>query len=314
MILLRKVSKNFNLRPILKEISFDIKKGELVGFLGPNGSGKTTLMRIITGFFYPSSGGVFVRDYDVLKNSLQARKHIGYLPENPPLYYEMRVQDYLRFAAQIKDVPAREIPEHVDRVLTECDLREVKSKTIGILSKGFKQRVGIAQAIIHDPEILILDEPTEGLDPQQILQVRQLIKKFKGTRTVLLSTHILSEIEQIAQRVMIINDGKIIADAPLEDLIRSAQDKEKIRIVSKGDGDLLQGFLKDMPGIAGFHIERKDTVIFVMTLDVSGPRDRVKFQILEKMIRLGFPIIEVKDVRPTLEEIFLKRISMESIT
>ena len=222
MIISKNVTKYFGGFQALKDISFEIGKGEIVGFLGQNGAGKTTLMRILTSYLPATSGSVIVADNDVNKNSLAIRRKIGYLPETPPLYSDMTTLDYLRFAAQLKDVPPKRQHVQIDKVLAECNLKDVQNKIIATLSKGYKQRVGIAQAIINDPEVLILDEPTSGLDPVQIIQVRNLIKSLEYKRTVILSTHILTEIQQIAQRVLIIKSGEIIIDETLENLLREA--------------------------------------------------------------------------------------------
>jgi ABC-2 type transport system ATP-binding protein len=219
MIVTQSVTKYFGDLPAVKEVSFEIHSGEIVGFLGQNGAGKTTLMRILTSYLPASSGIVLIDGEDVAGQALSIRRKIGYLPETPPLYLDMTVKDYLQFAAEIKDVPVKQQRTRLDKVLEECRLADVKAQTIGTLSKGYRQRVGIAQAIIHEPKILILDEPTSGLDPVQILQVRALIKDLRQERTVLLSTHILSEIEQIAHRVLIIRRGEIIVDGSLEALL-----------------------------------------------------------------------------------------------
>ncbi len=221
MIITQNVNKIFGSFQALKQVSFEIKRGEIVGFIGQNGAGKTTLMRILTSYYKASSGRVLIDGEDISKNSLAIRKKIGYLPETPPLYLDMTVKDYLNFAAEIKGVPAGERRQQLNRVIQECQLEDVFGKTIGTLSKGYKQRTGIAQAIIHEPEILILDEPTSGLDPIQNLQLRNLIRGLKDRRTVILSTHILSEIEQIAQRVLIIKAGEIVVDEPLETLLKA---------------------------------------------------------------------------------------------
>ena len=221
MITTKNITKYFGSFQALKDVSFEINKGEIVGFLGQNGAGKTTLMRILTSYLPASSGTVMIDGDDIAKNSLTIRQKIGYLPETPPLYMDMTVKDYLKFAAEIKDIPVKQRRRQLDKVLEECQIEDVKDKTIETLSKGYKQRVGIAQAIIHEPKLLILDEPTSGLDPIQNLQVRSLIKNLKDQRTVILSTHILSEIEQIAQRVLIIKSGQVIVDESLEVLLKS---------------------------------------------------------------------------------------------
>ncbi len=220
MIIAKNVTKYFGGFQALKDVSFEINKGEIVGFLGQNGAGKTTIMRILTSYLPATSGKVIIAGQEVSKNSLAIRKKIGYLPEIPPLYSNMTVKDYLKFAAQLKDIPAKQQPIQIDKALMECSLKSVQYRIIGTLSKGYKQRVGIAQAIINDPEILILDEPTIGLDPVQIIQVRNLIKNLEYKRTVILSTHILSEIQQISKRVLIIKSGEIIIDETLENLLR----------------------------------------------------------------------------------------------
>ena len=221
MISINNVCKYFGSIQALNDVSFDIEPGEIVGFVGKNGAGKTTLMRILTSYFRATSGSVLIAGEDASKDSLSIRRKIGYLPETPPLYPSMTVQGYLNFAAEIKDVPARERRRQIDRVLEECQLESVYHKRISTLSKGYKQRTGIAQAIIHEPEILILDEPTSGLDPIQNRQLRKLIKGLKEHRVVILSTHTLSEIEKIAQRVLIIKDGEVIVDQQLNALLLS---------------------------------------------------------------------------------------------
>lgn len=231
MITTKNVKKYFGSFQALQDVSFEINKGEIVGFLGQNGAGKTTLMRILTSYLPASSGTVMIDGDDIAKNSLTIRQKIGYLPENPPLYENMTVKDYLKFAAEIKDVPLKQRRRQLDKVLEECHIRNVMHNTIETLSKGYKQRVGIAQAIIHEPKILILDEPTNGLDPVQNLQVRNLIKDLKEKRTVILSTHILSEIEQIAHRVLIIKSGRIIVDEALETLLKTQDDTKGTQLV-----------------------------------------------------------------------------------
>ena len=223
MIKAEKITKYFGNVRALGDVSFDIRKGEIVGFLGRNGAGKTTLMRILTSYLPPSSGRAFVAGMDVSKKSMAVRRKIGYLPETPPLYTNMTARDYLAFAARLKDVPAKRIKSQTDKVVEECYLRNVADKPIATLSKGYQQRVGIAQAIINDPEILILDEPTNGLDPVQIQRMRALIKNVERERTVIISTHILTEIEQIAKRVLVIKDGMIVADDAIENLLIDAQ-------------------------------------------------------------------------------------------
>ena len=224
MIICKQLCKNYGAFQALKDVSFEVNRGDIVGFLGKNGAGKTSLMRILTTYLPASSGAVFIDGLDVSKDSLAIRQKIGYLPENPPLYDNMIVRDYLRFAAEIKDVPAKQRRRQIDKVLEQCQLLQVQAKTISTLSKGYKQRVGIAQAIIHEPQLLILDEPTSGLDPIQNLQVRELIQNLNDERTVLFSSHTLAEIEQIAERVLMIKNGEIIVDQPLDELLQMHND------------------------------------------------------------------------------------------
>lgn len=227
MIRADRVSKFYGTMEVLKDVSFEIKPGEIVGFLGQNGAGKTTLMRILTNYLMPSSGKVEINGLDNTRDSLKIREKVGYLPETPPLYAGMNVTDYLKFAARLKNIPSNRLSKSIERVLIDCNLQDVRTKIISTLSKGYKQRVGIAQALINDPSILILDEPTSGLDPVQVQQVRKLIKSIETQRTVILSTHILTEIEQMAQRVLIIKEGVIIKDSTLEDMLKGHHNLEE---------------------------------------------------------------------------------------
>jgi gliding motility-associated transport system ATP-binding protein len=220
MIEVRNLTKRYGDLVAVDRVSFTAKKGEIVGFLGPNGAGKTTTMRIITGFQPATSGTVTVEDFDIFEDAHEVRKRIGYLPENPPLYADMTVTSYLEFVGRIKDVPRAALPDAVDRAVQRCGLTEVRRRVLGHLSKGFRQRVGLAQALIHEPDVLILDEPTIGLDPRQIREIRSLIKALAGRRTVILSTHILQEVVQICQKVVIINEGRVVVEDTIENLTR----------------------------------------------------------------------------------------------
>lgn len=221
MLIAKHISKSFGPFKALDDVSFAINTGDIVGVLGKNGAGKTTLMRILTSFLSASSGTVTIDGDDVSKHSLTVRQKVGYLPEKPPLYDDMTVQQYLKFAAEIKDVPTKKCRLQVAKVLEECHLEQAKQKQIKTLSKGYRQRVGIAQAIIHEPKLLILDEPTSGLDPMQIQQVLGLIKNQRDQRTVLLSSHSLTDIEHIAQRVLMIKSGQVVIDSTLNALLQS---------------------------------------------------------------------------------------------
>ena len=221
MIEVRGVSKRYGDFVAVRDVSFEVERGEVVAFLGPNGAGKTTTMRVLTGCLAPTSGSVKIAGHDLLAEPAEARRAIGYLPERPPLYPEMRVDDYLRYVARIKDVPRAEISNKVDKALLSCGLDEVRRRVIGRLSRGFRQRVGLAQAIVHEPEVLVLDEPTSGLDPVQMAEIRRLIREFADQegRTVILSTHILPEVEAICRRVLLISYGEIRVDGALEEVV-----------------------------------------------------------------------------------------------
>jgi ABC-2 type transport system ATP-binding protein len=226
MILVKNVSKSFNSVKAVDNISFTLKKGEITGFLGPNGAGKTTTMRLLTGFFFPNSGEIKIDGRSYQEDASGIKSKIGYLPENNPLYQELKVREYLEFIAQVRQLD--QIPKRIGDVAKECGLTDYLDSKIEILSKGYKQRVGLAQSLIHDPEILIMDEPTSGLDPNQIVEIRKLIKKLGKKKTVILSTHILSEVQAICSQVIIINRGKIVADDSLAKLTKGKKSLEKV--------------------------------------------------------------------------------------
>ena len=218
MIKVEGLTKRYGDVTAVEDISFQVKKGEIVGFLGPNGAGKTTTMRIITGFLPSTDGTVTVSGFDIFEQPMEVKRRIGYLPEHPPVYGDMTVEGYLKFVAKIRGVPRSGREEAMDRVISHCGLKAACNTIIGKLSKGYKQRVGLAQAMIHDPEVLILDEPTIGLDPKQIIEIRELIKSLAGEQTIILSTHILPEVTMICQRCLIIDRGRIVADDSMENL------------------------------------------------------------------------------------------------
>lgn len=219
-ITVRDLVKSFGEVEAVRGVNFEVATGEVFGFLGPNGAGKTTTMRIITGFLPATTGTVKVDGFDIFEDAHEVRKRTGYLPENPPLYADMTVSSYLEFVGRIKGVPRAALPEAVDRAVQRCGLTEVTRRVLGHLSKGFRQRVGLAQALIHEPHVLILDEPTIGLDPRQIRDIRSLIKELAGERTVILSTHILQEVVQICQKVVIISNGRVVVEDQIENLTR----------------------------------------------------------------------------------------------
>ena len=251
MIKVEGLTKRYARHVAVKNISFEVGKGEIVGFLGKNGAGKTTTMRVLTCFLPPTAGKASVAGFDVLDQSLEVKKRIGYLPETPPLYPEMEISTYLTFVAKLKGIPANEIKKRVDEVCERTAIAEVKDKIIGKLSKGYRQRVGLAQAIIHNPPVLILDEPTSGLDPQQQKDARQLIASLSGDHTIILSTHILSEVEQSCSKVIIINDGEIVASDTVANLHSRRGSAESVRVeVAGAPAGLVRQRLEQVTGVA----------------------------------------------------------------
>lgn len=238
MIEVQHLTKLYGDLTAVSDVSFNVASGQILGFLGPNGSGKTTTMRIITGFLPATAGTVKVSGFDIFEDSFEVRKRIGYLPETPPLYNDMTVAAYLRFVARLKSMPRTQIADALERALVRCGLTHVVDRVTGHLSKGYRQRVGLAQAIIHNPDVLILDEPTVGLDPQQIIEIRTLIKELAGAHTVVLSTHILPEVAQICEKVVIINEGRVVKEDMIADLTKDGQTLEEVFLRAIAQEDL----------------------------------------------------------------------------
>src|SRR4051812_24826454 len=251
MITVKELTKRYARTTAVDHISFDVAKGQIVGFLGPNGAGKTTTMRVLTCFLPPTSGTARVAEFDVLEQPMEVKKRIGYLPETPPLYPEMEVVEYLEYVGRLKRVPSESLARRVDEVAQKCSVSDVKNKLIGKLSKGYRQRVGLAQAIIHNPDVLILDEPTSGLDPQQIIETRDLIKGLAGDHTIILSTHILPEVEQTCERVIIIAKGKLVAMDTVANLTSRLRGAETVAVeVLASDGAAVQRGLEQVAGVS----------------------------------------------------------------
>lgn len=311
MIELKNVTKRFGNRVAVDSISFEVQKGEIVGFLGPNGAGKTTTMRIITGFFQPTEGQVKIAGYDIVENPMKAKEKIGYMPENVPLYKEMEVFSYLRFIAEIKGVPKEKIDSHVTRVMEEVGILHVKNRIIGKLSKGYRQRVGLAQAIINDPEILILDEPTIGLDPKQIREIRDLIKNMKGERTIILSTHILPEVSMTCDKVIVINEGKIVAQGDVETLTEKSKSASRIFIeVDAPKSDFISEIQK-IKGVTGIEeVEKTSYDTYKFNIDIEEGK-KVTKDIVSKIVKNDWELIELKRPQVTLEDVFLKLVTKE---
>jgi ABC-2 type transport system ATP-binding protein len=311
MIEVERLTKYYGTVRGIEDVSFKVEKGEIVGFLGPNGSGKTTTMRILTCVFPQTEGKATVAGLDVLKKSLEVKKKIGYLPENVPLYPDMRVDAYLNFVAEAKGVEKRKRKSTIAEVTEQCGIKEVAHRLIGNLSKGFRQRVGIAQALIHNPEVLILDEPTIGLDPKQTIEMRELIKGLKGERTIILSTHILPEVSVTCERVIIIHEGRIIAVDKPENLVNRLQKSSRTYLKIRGPSPKVMERLKVIPGI--LDVERKEVF----------PGDTYGYIVdAKKDVYLGdhlFPLIlennwklwEMKTVSMSLEDIFIHLVTEE---
>jgi len=300
MIEVENLTKFYGPRPAIKGITFQVNKGEVVGFLGPNGAGKTTTMNILCCILPASSGSAKVCGYDVFEESLEIRKKIGYLPETPPLYPDMTVTSYLKFAAEIRRLQSKKAQVAVDRVLEKCALEEVRKRIISRLSKGFQQRVGLAQSMIHDPEILILDEPTIGLDPIQIIEIRKLIQDLASSHTIILSSHILPEITQICKRVIILNEGEIAAVDSLEGLTSSLNKSERFILKVRNSQNNIQDKLVALDKVISVKAE-KDNEFFIECEMNAQAQDQVARMALEN----SWGIEELKLVSMTLEEIFL---------
>jgi len=291
-------------------MSFNVEKGEILGFLGPNGAGKTTTMRIITGYMPPTGGTVRVDGFDVGDQPLECRKRIGYLPENPPLYTEMTVRAYLRFVAKIKGVASNRLDEDVLRVMEKVNITDVQERIIAKLSKGYKQRVGIAQALLNDPPVLILDEPTIGLDPKQIHEVRELIKELAGKHTVILSTHILPEVEQTCHRVIIIDRGKIVAVDTPQNLRMQGQGTSRITVEVEGPSSEVVPAVKAIPGIVGVQPESENGGRIRLVVD-SETRADVRGDLARAIVTKGWKLLELHSKTMSLEDIFIKLTTAE---
>ncbi|MEI0619094.1 ATP-binding cassette domain-containing protein [Brachyspira pilosicoli] len=303
MIKVDNVVKYYGEHLALKGVSYTINKGEIVGFLGPNGAGKSTMMRIITGYLPATSGYVYLDDYEVYDNPIELKKRIGYMPENVSLYTEMTVTDYLKFCAKLKGVTSKKVKSAVENTIEITGLTKYKDRIIGHLSKGYRQRTGIAQAIIHDPEVLILDEPTSGLDPNQLIEVRALIKSLGGTRTVILSTHILSEVEDTCERALIIDSGELIAEDTIEGL-KMAMDREilggniELKVADRQNDALL--CVREVNGVVQAETDNFGTII----IECERGNDS-RAEIVKHLVNNNFDVLEIKPKERSLEEVFI---------
>ena len=301
MIEVENLTRYYGTRRAINNLSFQIKKGEVVGFLGPNGAGKSTTMNIISCILPATSGSVKINGFDTFEQSFEIRKIIGYLPETPPLYTDMIVSDYLNFAARARGVDTNQTTSVVKRVLEKCSLKDVKHRIIGRLSKGYQQRVGLAQAMVHDPEILILDEPTIGLDPIQIIEIRKLIQELASEHTIILSSHILPEITQICKRVIIINEGEIAAVDSLGGLTASLRKSERLSLTLRNSKEDVLEKLKNLDQVISAVYGENNQYLIECTL-----RSNLQDNIAKLALENDWGIIELRPLSMTLEDIFLK--------
>jgi len=303
MIEAQSLTKTYGVTRALKGVSFSIQPGEVVGLLGPNGAGKTTLLKILTGYLPPTEGSARVANLDVLTQSLDVRRRIGYLPETNPLYEELAVYESLLWTARLRGMEKNETESALRHVIGVCGLGSVVGKDIAHLSKGFRQRVGLAQAILHDPEILILDEPTSGLDPNQQAEVRQLIQTLKQKKTVLLSTHILSEAQSSCDRVFIIHEGQIVADGTPQSLSSQFAGVHKLIVTLKGPEASVQTTLGSLPGVTRVSVERKTSTEISLSLELAPGAD-VREQVFDVAKSNGWPILHLAEETISLEDVF----------
>ena len=301
MIEVENLTKFYGPRRAINNLTFQIAQGEVVGFLGPNGAGKSTTMNILSCILPASSGTARIQGYDTFEHSIELRKIIGYLPETPPLYPDMSVRDYLMFAAQVRGLTGKNIGSSVETVIEKCSLKDVSHRIIGRLSKGYQQRVGLAQAMVHDPDILILDEPTIGLDPIQIIEIRKLIQELASSHTIILSSHILPEITQICQRVIIINEGEIAAVDSLEGLTASLRKSERLSLTVRNNNNEIEAKINSLEQVISVLPREKNQFLIECKLN-SNLQDEFARMALENQ----WGLVEIKPLTMTLEDVFLK--------
>ena len=303
MIQIQNLTKDYGQLRALDNVSFTIQKGEIVGFLGPNGAGKTTTLKIMTCFMPPNSGNVYIDDLNIYQSSIEVRKKIGYLPEGCPLYGEMNVVDFLKFVAELRDIDKDIILKRVREMIQTCGLQDVVHKEIGELSKGYRQRVGLAAAMIHNPKILILDEPTTGLDPNQIVEIRELIKRLGREKTVLISTHILREVEATCDRVIIIDKGKIVADGPLAEIQNSFHNQNRVYFEIQADTKMLIDEFDSLPDIDRVQLYSKEDGLYKFYVNFSKDID-IRPDLYNFIKSKDWTLFEMRAEQRSLEDVF----------
>jgi ABC-2 type transport system ATP-binding protein len=307
MIDVQGLTKDYGSRRAISDITFKVERGEVLGFLGPNGAGKTTTMRIITGFMPPTSGTVSVAGFDIFRQSIDARRRIGYLPESVPLYTEMSVHGYLDFMAKIKGIARSKRREQIDRVMESTHIEDRAGQQIGKLSKGYRQRVGLAQALLGEPDVLILDEPTVGLDPRQITEVRDLIKGFGRDHAVILSTHILPEVSMVCSRVLIVDDGREVAEDTPENLMRQLRGSEAIQVAVRGPRASVMTSLRGVPKVLSVQVAGEGPGEGVASYTIATDADAdVREDLARAVVNGGFGLIELRMAGVSLEDVFLR--------
>jgi ABC-2 type transport system ATP-binding protein len=315
MIKVEGLTKRYARTVAVDNISFEVEKGQIVGFLGPNGAGKTTTMRVLTCFLPPTEGKANVAGFDVVEHPLEVKRRIGYLPETPPVYPEMETAEYLTFVGQLKGISSGDIKGRVDEVLERCAIGDVRNKLIGKLSKGYRQRVGLAQAIIHNPDVLILDEPTSGLDPKQIIEIRSLLKSLAGDHTIILSTHILTEVEQSCEQVIIISQGKLVAIDSVANLTNRLRGSEAVALeVEAADGRPnptdVQQRLEQVSGVS--RVLMKDSKNGRLHFEIESLQGRqIRSDLARTVVNSGWNLSELRAVGLSLEDIFLQLTASE---
>lgn len=307
MIEVSDLTKFYGPRTAIQNLNFQIKKGEIVGFLGPNGAGKSTTMKILTGFMPASQGKVQVAGYDVFTQPIQVKRNVGYLPENPPVYLEMVVEDYLVYAAKLHDVAKSQMKAAVDTAIEKTGLTGVRKRIIGNLSKGYRQRVGLAQALVHNPQVLILDEPTVGLDPVQIIEIRELIKSLGGDHTVILSSHILPEVTATCQRIIVINKGQIVAQDSIERLTTRMRQGLLFNLQVKSVSDAGIAALRNLSGVKEVTPEPQNRLL----IEINSQQSEIRDQIVEVAVQNKMGVLEFGPERLSLEEVFLQLTTSE---
>jgi len=305
MIKVEHLTKQYGSHTAIDDVSFQVQKGEVLGLLGPNGAGKTTTMRILSGFFPATRGTALLAGFDVFDQPLEVKRRVGYLPENPPLYGELTVDTYLRFVATIKGVGRGRLQSCLGKAKERCSLEEEGERLIKHLSKGYRQRVGLAQALIHEPEILILDEPTSGLDPRQIIEVRELIRNLAGDHTVILSTHILPEVSRTCERIVIINNGRIVAVDTPEKLTAQLSGGQWIQLEVQGRAEELPALLEAIPQVKSVSVEQVETNHHSVSVETQGVED-IRNLIARKVIDAGMDLFQLSAQSMTLEDVFVE--------